>query len=72
VQRIFVELVGAATLRQVLIGRNSILIELRALPAPVEPDELQALAKAGEEYQKVSDATLKASQQLATYVSSLK
>jgi hypothetical protein len=61
-----------STLRLILVGRNTILIQLRALPAPVEPDELQALAKAGEEYQKLSDATLKASDQLAAYVSSLK
>jgi hypothetical protein len=61
-----------STLQFALNGRRSILAELRALPAPVEQDELQALAKAGDEYQKLSDATLKASQQLATYISSVK
>jgi hypothetical protein len=55
-----------------LHGRRSLLADLRGLAAPVEQDELQALSKAGQEYQKLSDATEKASRQLATYIGSLK
>jgi hypothetical protein len=59
-------------IQQALYGRSRILDELRASPAPETHNELQALAKAGQEYHKLSDATLKASEQLATYISSLK
>jgi hypothetical protein len=60
------------SIQQALHGRSTILMELRALPAPMENDEVQALAKAGAEYQKLTEATLKASDQIGTYLKSLK
>ena len=60
------------TIQVALYGRSSLLAELRSLPPPERQDELEALAKAGKEYQKLSDATQKASDQLASYIKSLK
>jgi hypothetical protein len=60
------------TIQMVLNGRNSLLIKLRTLSPPEGQEELKELAKVGVEYQRLSDATLKASQQLATYISLLK
>jgi hypothetical protein len=68
----FILLDAYSTIQMALYGRESILARLYLLPPPVDEDELQALAKAGEEYQKLSLATQKASRQLATYISSLK
>jgi hypothetical protein len=61
-----------STIQEVLHGRSSLLQYLRMLRPPVEQDELNELAKVGMEYQRLSDATEKASQQLATYIGSLK
>lgn len=60
------------TIHVALHGRTNILMHLRALPAPVEEGELEALGKAGTEYQKLTEATQKASEQVAAYIKSLK
>jgi hypothetical protein len=60
------------TIQVALHGRSSLLAQLHSLAPPERQDELEALAKAGKEYQKLSDATQKASEQLATYIKSLK
>jgi hypothetical protein len=56
------------TLQQTLMGRVTVLGQLKNLPAPVERDELEALAKAGKEYQKLTEATQKASDQIGAYL----
>jgi hypothetical protein len=60
------------TIEIALYGRSSLLAQLHSLAPPRRPAELEALAKAGKEYQNFSDATKKASEQLAAYIKSLR
>jgi hypothetical protein len=61
-----------SALQRALNGRVAILTDLRKMEPPVEAEELKALQTLADQYQRLSDETLKASSQLAAYVASLK
>jgi len=61
-----------STIQRSLYGRLSLFEKLKALPAPLAGDTLEALAHVAAEYRRLMEATDNASEQLAAYIKTIK